>query len=161
MTSPYRQYPPPPRRTSNTGLIVGVLAACFGGMFLVVCLGYAVFGRTADPAPPAAAPPPVTTPAADQAEPYTGLVPTPDAETQAAYLAALAAIDPAIIGDKDPRTLVNRGRDQCGSVAEWPDDEERLIELTNRRFTSPDHPQGFGPEKAARILDAVRTYICP
>ncbi|MFE7559677.1 hypothetical protein [Kitasatospora sp. NPDC057500] len=56
---------------------------------------------------------------------------------------------------------MSRGRDQCTSVAQYPTDQPKLVELTGKRFISPGHPQGFGPEKSAKILAAVRTHICP
>ena len=89
-----------------------------------------------------------------------GAPPKPDAATAAAYVADLEAIDPDIEHGK-PDKAVSRGRDQCTSVAEWPDDQAKLVGLAQRRFISPDHPDGFGPEKSARILAVVRQYLCP
>ncbi|MEV2236713.1 hypothetical protein [Micromonospora sp. NPDC049891] len=102
-------------------------------------------------------------PETSAAAPFTrnGLPPAPDAATADAYIAALRDIDPDIVGDKDPKTVVNRGRDQCTAIAEWPDDEAKLVDLTNRRFTSPDHPEGFGDKKSKRILAVVKEHICP
>jgi hypothetical protein len=108
---------------------------------------------------PTAAPPPSTTPA-PPAEAAVGIPPKPDAATQRAYLAALTAIDPDIVHGKED-TAVNRGRDQCSSVKEWPTDQPKLVDLTQQRFTSPGHPEGFGPAKSAQILAAVRKYLCP
>ncbi|MFJ9443261.1 hypothetical protein ACIRRH_15525 [Kitasatospora sp. NPDC101235] len=90
----------------------------------------------------------------------SGPPPKPDAATTAAYIAALTAIDPEIVSDKADRA-VSRGRDQCTSVAEWPTDQAKLVDLANKRFTSAKHPDGFGPEKAAKILEVVRKHICP
>lgn len=39
--------------------------------------------------------------------------------------------------------------------------QDELVKLAIARFTSPDHPQGFGPEKAAKILQVVHENICP
>ncbi|RSS80490.1 hypothetical protein EF918_13620 [Streptomyces sp. WAC06614] len=89
-----------------------------------------------------------------------GIPAKPDAATQAKYLAALAAIDPDIVNTK-PDKAVDRGRDQCGSIASFPGDKRKQTDLTNQRFTSPNHPDGFGPEKAAKILDVVHTHLCP
>ncbi|WP_018223883.1 hypothetical protein [Salinispora pacifica] len=100
---------------------------------------------------PASAPPAVNA---------TGL-PMPDKESWDAYIAALKEIDPAIVGTKDERTLISRGRSQCGSVKQWPDDQSKLVELTNLRFTAPGYSEGFGEAKAEKILAVVRTYICP
>ncbi|WP_025620341.1 hypothetical protein [Salinispora cortesiana] len=87
--------------------------------------------------------------------------PEPDKESWDAYIAELKEIDPAIVGTKDERTLISRGRSQCGSVKQWPDDQSKLVELTNLRFTAPGYSEGFGEAKAEKILAVVRTYICP
>lgn len=84
-----------------------------------------------------------------------------DPDTEAAYLASLRRIDPDIVGDKEPNILVDRGRNQCGSISQWPDDEAKLVDLTNKRFTAPGHPDGFGAAKAKKILKVVREYVCP
>lgn len=84
-----------------------------------------------------------------------------DPDTEAAYLAALRRIDPDIVGKKSPDTIVDRGRNQCDSISKWPDDEQKLIEHVNVRFTAPGHPDGFGDAKAKKILKVVRKYVCP
>ncbi|MGW5259673.1 hypothetical protein ACWEQG_01780 [Microbispora sp. NPDC004025] len=89
-----------------------------------------------------------------------GIPPKPDPRTQAAFIQALEAIDPDIVHGKEDKA-VDRARNQCSSIKEHPDDRDRLVQLTNMRFTSPDHPDGFGKAKSAKILAAVRTYICP
>ncbi|MFE4515439.1 hypothetical protein ACFRMQ_14750 [Kitasatospora sp. NPDC056783] len=119
----------------------------------------------AAPEAPAPAPTTTTAPGASGASGAAGTKPSgpppkPDAATTAAYLAALTAIDPEIVGDK-PDRAVSRGRDQCTSVSEWPTDQAKLVNVANQRFTSPKHPEGFGPEKSAKILAAVRKHICP
>lgn len=90
-----------------------------------------------------------------------GAPPKPDAATAQAYLADLRAIDPAIVEEDDTDKAVRRGRSQCASVKNSPGDQAKLVDLTNKRFTGPDHPNGFGLEKAERILVAVRKHICP
>ncbi|MER6825029.1 hypothetical protein ABT352_03480 [Streptosporangium sp. NPDC000563] len=101
------------------------------------------------------------TPAKNAApEVATGIPPKPDAATQAKFIAALEAIDPDIVHGKEDKA-VDRARNQCSSVKEFPDDQAKLVELTNQRFSSPDRPEGFGATKAAGILKAVRTHICP
>ncbi|MFI5930655.1 hypothetical protein [Actinoplanes sp. NPDC051494] len=81
-------------------------------------------------------------------------------EATAAYINDLVDIDPDIVGEK-PDRAVSRGRSQCSSVKKWPDDKDKLIELAGKRFTSPDHPTGFGKVKSAKILKAVRRHLCP
>jgi hypothetical protein len=86
--------------------------------------------------------------------------PKPDTSTAAAYTTALDAIDPDIVHGK-PDKAIDRGRDQCTNVAEWPNDRDKLVGLVEQRFSSPHHPNGFGREKSSRILDMVRRYLCP
>ncbi|MFD7398089.1 DUF732 domain-containing protein [Streptomyces virginiae] len=75
------------------------------------------------------------------------------------YLAALNTIDPEIVNGKDDKA-VSRGLSQCQSMNDEKDPTKR-VESTNRRFISPNHPDGFGPTKAAFILAAVQTNLCP
>jgi hypothetical protein len=114
---------------------------------------------TSAPAPESA---PTTSTAPDTAELLAdmGIPPTPDPKTWKAYIADLTAIDPAIVHGKEEK-VVDRGRNMCSSVKETPDDQAKLVKLTNQRFTSPDHPDGFGDAKAKKILAAVRKHICP
>ncbi|MGA4544637.1 hypothetical protein ACPA54_32060 [Uniformispora flossi] len=90
----------------------------------------------------------------------TGVPPKPDAATQAKYIAALNAIDPAIVSGKEDKA-VSRGRDQCTSIGQDPKDRAKLVGLANQRFTAPTHPDGFGAATAEKILDVVHQYICP
>lgn len=90
----------------------------------------------------------------------TGIPPKPNTENRVAYIKALEAVDPDIVHGKQDKA-VDRGRNQCSSVSNWPNDQAKLLDLTNKRFTSPNHPDGFGEKKAVQILAAVRTYICP
>ncbi|MFB9734320.1 hypothetical protein [Streptomyces sp. NPDC057386] len=88
------------------------------------------------------------------------LPPRPDSRGEAAYVRALTAIDPDIVHD-DESGAVDRGRAQCRTIRAFPGDTARQISEAERRFTSPGHPQGFGRAKAARIVDAVHTQLCP
>lgn len=161
---PPQQWGPPPRPPKRTSPAVIVLAVIGGvlGLLLVIGGAAALLGSgeptgTADPPASSAA----TGPAAGSALAALGIPPTPDPKAWAAYITALKAIDPDIVGDKDEARIIGRGRDQCGSIKEWPDDEAKLIDLTNQRFTAPGHSGGFGEAKAKRILAAVRKHICP
>jgi hypothetical protein len=125
-------------------------------------------GSTTDNPP--AAPAPVTTPAPgpsiDQQKiadllKDSSIPPAPDAETTAAYLADLERVNPEIVEGSGALSLVNRGRDQCATIKEWPGDEAKWIWWANQRFTSPEHPEGLGEATAARILKVVRKRICP
>jgi hypothetical protein len=100
-----------------------------------------------------------TTTAPPAEEAAAGIPPKPDAATQQSYIAALTAIDRDIVHGKEDKA-VDRGRNQCSSVKEWPTDQAKLVDLTQKRFSSPEHPDGFGPAKSAQILAAVRKYLC-
>ncbi|MFF2122653.1 hypothetical protein ACFVXH_35575 [Kitasatospora sp. NPDC058184] len=160
-------------RTAAVGLAAALLAAgltaCSGSTGGGPKAGQPASNTAAQPSSAPAAPAPAatqppapagTTPAAAGAAKPSGPPPKPDAATTTAYVAALMAIDPEIVSDK-PDRVVSRGRDQCTSVAEWPNDQPKLVDLANKRFTSAKHPEGFGPDKAALILAAVRKHICP
>ncbi|MEU0521948.1 hypothetical protein [Streptosporangium sp. NPDC006007] len=89
-----------------------------------------------------------------------GIPPKPDPATQAKFIAALNAIDPEIVNGKEGKAI-DRARNQCSSAKESPDNQAKLVDLTNQRFLSPEHPEGFGEATATKILKAVRTHICP
>ncbi|MFD0349950.1 hypothetical protein ACFQ0M_35850 [Kitasatospora aburaviensis] len=101
------------------------------------------------PAPPKPAPP------AD-----AGLPTKPGSDVTAKLVEALNAIDPAIVGGK-PDQAVDRARNQCQAMYQFPKDRSKLVELADQRFTDAAHPQGFGPEKAEKIIDALRATLCP
>ncbi|WP_328620713.1 DUF732 domain-containing protein [Streptomyces sp. NBC_00354] len=88
-----------------------------------------------------------------------GIPPSPAPEQRAIYLAALNKIDPEIVNGKDDKAI-SRGLSQCQSMKDEKDPTKR-VESTNRRFIGPNHPDGFGPTKAAFILAAVQTNLCP
>ncbi|MEV7184765.1 hypothetical protein [Kitasatospora sp. NPDC093102] len=106
-------------------------------------------GASGAPAPAKPAPP------AD-----AGLPAKPGADLTAKLVSALDAIDPAIVGGK-PDQAVDRARNQCQSMYQFPKDQQKLVELANQRFTSTDHPQGFGPDTAAKINEALLATLCP
>lgn len=149
-------------RTATAVLSVVIAAAA-----LTACGSDKATDKPSAKTPPAAAPsaPPASeatsSPSATAAAPKgKGIPPKPDAATQAKYIAALTAIDPDIVNTK-PDKAVDRGRNQCETIANFPKDDQKQIDLTNQRFTSPNHPDGFGPAKAAKIRDAVHTHLCP
>lgn len=79
---------------------------------------------------------------------------------QETFVKALDDIDPAIVDGK-PEKAYDRGRNQCDSIKKTPDDRTKLLDLTRQRFTSPKHPNGFPPATVEKILDAVKTHLCP
>ncbi|BBH68600.1 hypothetical protein ACTI_52850 [Actinoplanes sp. OR16] len=96
-----------------------------------------------------------------EAEKAAGLPPMPDEEAVDGYLAALEKINPEIVSATDPDQLVDRGRNQCVTIKDYGDDEEKVVKWANTRFSSPDHPDGFGVVTAEKINEVVEEYLCP
>jgi hypothetical protein len=145
------------RRTNTVTIVVGL--AVLGVVLGLAAIGAAMSSSSDKDTQGTTAAAASESPAAALVDP--NVPPTPSAEVAAAYIAALKKIDPDIVGDKDPKAIVNRGRSQCGSIKQHPDDEQRLVDLTLKRFTAPGHPDGFGQVKGKKILAVVRTHICP
>lgn len=133
--------------------------------FVAVVTALTILGLAGCGGQPASEPAPSTTQSSTSdpivSSAAAGIPPKPDEATAQAYLADLRAIDPAIVDEDNPSKTINRGRDQCSSVKTSPSDQAKLIDLTNKRFTAPGHSDGFGLEKAERILATVRKHICP
>ncbi|MEV7212618.1 DUF732 domain-containing protein [Kitasatospora cineracea] len=128
-------------------------------LLLTAAAGCSSNTTAATSAPPPAAPAVSPQQSAEASAGAGGLPPKPDEAAVAKYVAALDAIDKDIVHGK-PDTAVSRGRDECSSIGQGKAEDE-LVQLAIKRFTSPDHPQGFGPGKAAKILEAVHANICP
>lgn len=115
---------------------------------------------------PAAKPTPSATPSKisqadlDKALEAAGLPPAPKAAQRQAFLKGLNAIDTDIVHGKDDKA-VSRGIDTCGILKRFPSDETQQIDQTNKRWSSPTHPEGHGLAKAAKILDVAHKNICP
>jgi hypothetical protein len=88
-----------------------------------------------------------------------GIPPEPKPAARAAYIADLDAIHKDIVHGK-PDKAIDRGRNQCSSIKQGQD-RAKLIETTNFRFSSPDHPNGHGTDIAEQILDVVHKRLCP
>ncbi|MEU9165101.1 DUF732 domain-containing protein [Streptomyces sp. NPDC048424] len=97
--------------------------------------------------------------APDSTASAAGIPPSPASEQRVIYLAALNKIDPEIVNGNDDKAI-SRGLNQCQSMKDEKDPTKR-VESTNKRFIGPNHPDGFGPTKAAFILAAVQTNLCP
>ncbi|MFF3430279.1 hypothetical protein [Streptomyces sp. NPDC002602] len=89
-----------------------------------------------------------------------GLPPEPKGSQRQAFLDGLDAIDKDIVHAKDDKAI-SRGIDTCGMIKDHPKDPVKQTEQTNKRWTSPSHPDGHGLTKAARILAVTHTIICP
>ncbi|MFF4738794.1 hypothetical protein ACFY2W_23355 [Streptomyces sp. NPDC001262] len=111
--------------------------------------------------PTAASSAPATTAAPQkplaEAEARNGIPPKPDANVQAAYVRALDAISPTIVGGKEDRA-VSRGRDACGTIHSFPNDHAKQVNLTQQRFSGAHQ---VTTEQAEKILTAVQTHLCP
>ncbi|MFF8788117.1 hypothetical protein [Streptomyces sp. NPDC015125] len=94
------------------------------------------------------------------AEASAGIPPKPDAATELGYIRALTGIDPDIVHGKEAKA-VERGRNQCQTIHHFPKDKSKQAGMAEMRFTSPHHPKGFGKVKAAQIVVAVHTNLCP
>ncbi|MFE5797110.1 hypothetical protein ACFQ8C_31660 [Streptomyces sp. NPDC056503] len=89
-----------------------------------------------------------------------GLPPEPDAATAATFIAALDAIDKDIVHGKQEKAI-SRGLDTCSTYKRYPDDTDKQIDQTNRRWSSPAHPDGHGLATAKQIRAIAHKHLCP
>ncbi|MFB6679255.1 hypothetical protein ACFCWG_44060 [Streptomyces sp. NPDC056390] len=141
------------RRTAAT-----VVTALALGVALTACTSIASSGS--GEAAPAKTPTANQSKAIADAEAAAGIPPKPDATTQAKYIQALTRIDAEIVNGK-PDKAVSRGRNQCSMIHNFPKDKAKQVDSAELRFISPNHPEGFGKAKAAQIVEAVHTHLCP
>jgi hypothetical protein len=111
-------------------------------------------GTAPAPAPASSSPNP------DTARAAAGLPAEPRGAQRQAFLDGLNAIDKDIVHGKDDKAI-SRGIDTCGTIKNFPKDQAKQADQTNKRWTSPTHPEGHGLAKAAQILTVVHTTICP
>lgn len=121
---------------------------------------------TPDPAAPVQGKP-ATTPATlspdakASARAAAGLPPEPTAETRAAYLAALNAIDPRIIKPGKEDQAVSRGANQCMSIKNTKD-EAKLATTALERFTVDTRLPNIANATTGKAINkAVHTHLCP
>lgn len=145
-----------PTRPKQTAALVFAGVAVL--LLIVTIIAIAVSGGEKSEPPAAAA---TSDAGMASAAAAAGIPPKPDAATAAAYIADLKAIDPDIVGDKDPDRIIGRGRDACAAAKNHPGDEAAAIEGVRKRFTSPSHPQGFTGDVPARIWAVVHARLCP
>ncbi|WP_328962960.1 hypothetical protein [Streptomyces virginiae] len=112
--------------------------------------------KVASPTAPAA----TTSADPDAARAAAGLPAEPKGPARQAFLDGLNAIDKDIVHGKDDKAI-SRGIDTCGLIKDHPKDPAKQIEQTNKRWTSPTHPDGHGQTMAAKILAVTHTAICP
>lgn len=166
----YQQYPPqppawnpPPRARRSKGKTAGLgCLAVIGAILIAAIISVIADGgdsRDSAQATAKSSAPALTDEQRASIRAEAGLPPEPDTATRTAYIADLNAIDPDIVHGKDD-TAVSRGLNQCSTIKETKD-RKRLIETTNYRFTSPDHPDGHGTATAEKILDIVHKRLCP
>ncbi|MEU3836369.1 hypothetical protein [Streptomyces microflavus] len=139
-------------RTTTAALIAAALLA------LTAC------GTEPEPAAPAAGPEASASTLSkadrDAALAAAGLPPRPDDATAAAFVKALDDINTDIAHGKTDKA-VSRGMDTCGLVKRYPDDKTKQIDQTNKRWSSPTHPDGHGLATAEKILTVSHTRLCP
>ncbi|WP_406420889.1 hypothetical protein [Streptomyces sp. NBC_00842] len=87
-------------------------------------------------------------------------LPDPTPEQEAAFVAALEAIDKDIVHGKADKAA-SRGLSQCQTIHDWPKDQAKQVDLATRRFTSPTHPEGRTPATAEKINKAAHKHLCP
>ena len=98
------------------------------------------------------APEPSSSTDTSSARAAAGLPEDPTGEHRTAYLAALAAIDPALVADEED--AIDNGINQCSGLT-GADPVNSAIQ----RFSSSDFQ--VTEEQAAAINNAVQTHICP
>lgn len=164
---PYQQQPawgtpPAPQPPKRNGRKIAAIG-CGGTLAVLVIagiIGIATSGSNADDSSKASSSPSELTPKQRASiEADAGIPPSPDPATRSAYIADLTAINPDIVHGK-PETVIDRGRNQCSSIKNG-EKSSRLLETTNYRFSSPNHPNGFGTVTAAKILTVVHKRLCP
>ncbi|MEU8994483.1 hypothetical protein AB0952_16950 [Streptomyces caniferus] len=141
------------KRTAATALTALVLAAA-----LSACSS----DNSTDAAPKKTTRPAPSAPskATADAEADSGIPPKPSVAMKLAYFRALTGIDPDIVHGKEDKA-VDRGLNQCQTIHNFPKDKGKQTKMAEMRFTSPHHPEGFGKVKAAQIIVAVHTNLCP
>ncbi|MFI6388677.1 hypothetical protein ACIBHY_19450 [Nonomuraea sp. NPDC050547] len=99
-------------------------------------------------------------PAPPRASQNVRIPPVPGPEAWAGYIRELDTIDRDIVHG-DEQKAVDRARNQCPWLQQWPKVRMDALIQVDKRFTSPDHPKGFGAAKGNRINNAIKKYICP
>ncbi|MCX4780070.1 hypothetical protein [Streptomyces sp. NBC_01264] len=135
---------------------------------LLAAAAIALTGCSSEPKPDAmpisspspAAPASTSSVDRDAARAAAGLPPEPKGAQRKAFLDGLNAIDKDIVHGKDDKAI-SRGIDTCGLVKNFPGDLTKQVEQTEKRWTSPTHPDGHGQVKAAQILAVSQAAICP
>lgn len=149
------------RATVNRSTTTALLAAVIAAAGLTACGSDKDSStdskNTPPPAPSTAAATPATPAPLASAATRGGIPPKPDAATQAAYIRALSAISPTIVGGKKARA-VSRGRDTCGTIHSFPNDHGKVVNLTQQRFSGATQVTTKQTEK---ILTVVQTHLCP
>ncbi|MFF0401756.1 hypothetical protein ACFYSJ_39540 [Streptomyces sp. NPDC005248] len=98
--------------------------------------------------------------AKESARVAAALPPEPDAETRGAFLAFLDTIDPDIVHGKGDKAI-SRGLDTCATYRRYPGEPGKQLDMTNKRWSSPSHPDGHGRVTAEKILNAAHMHLCP
>ncbi|WLQ69286.1 hypothetical protein [Streptomyces glycanivorans] len=139
--------------TVAAGLLLATLTGCEGE----------TASSNDKPAPAtSSAPAQLTQEQRDAAREAAGLPPEPKGAERQAYLDALNAIDTRIIKPGKEDQAISRGINQCSSIKSFPDDRNKLVQLTLERFTITSRlPEISNPDTGGKVLDAVHKHICP
>lgn len=140
---PYLQGPPRRRKKSPAKMIVLIVVGAF---VVLVAVGIALGGGEEKPV--------VSAPTASRTAAASSGVPEPDAGQRAAYLAALAEIDPGLVANEE--RAVRRGRAVC----------ERILHpssggMTLRQYVVEELSGGnatINQAQAAKVVTAVKAW---
>lgn len=93
----------------------------------------------------------------------TSVVPTASPLTEQARKTALfdaiKNVDPQLVADENEAW--EKGEKVCEAVEAAPTDQDGLVERTEKEFAKATDPDGVPPAEALKVLDAVRTWVCP
>ncbi|MFJ8472134.1 hypothetical protein [Kitasatospora sp. NPDC094011] len=134
-------------------LIVGAGVLVLGG-FLSLFEDKPKADAEAKPSTSASAPAAPTVQPTSEAPKVSG-IPSPDAAQTVALVAALKAVDPALVAKED--RAVSRARDTCLDVRENKD-AATVQKNAGARFTGGSVT--VTDDQAAKIVDAVKTSFC-
>lgn len=78
----------------------------------------------------------------------------------ARFSRSLTQSNPDIVHGKEDKAT-SRGLDTCAAYVRYPGDTAKQIDTTNKRWSSPSHPDGHGRATAEKILQPAHMHLCP
>ncbi|MFE9340854.1 hypothetical protein [Streptomyces sp. NPDC007063] len=147
----HRHRPPRPRRRIPVLVwIVGGLAVAVIAVAMAVNSGSTNATRDSKPS---ATPKTESSDRAD-AEKAAGIPPKPTGADRAAYLRAIAAVDPALTAEPDK--AIDAGRNQCAALGGGASNTDHFAA---ERFGNDAHP--LTDAEGAELNEALRGTLCP